>query len=44
MREYYGDGFRWFDLVRTWDKRAGKYTVCGTNKSDHTPVTHTREK
>ena len=34
MREYYGDGFRWFDLVRTqtWDKRAGKYTVCGTNK------------
>lgn len=45
MREYYGDGFRWFDLVRTqtWDKRAGKYTICGTNKSDHTPVTHTRE-
>lgn len=45
MREYYGDGFRWFDLVRTqtWDKRAGEYTVCGTNKSDHTPVTHTRE-
>lgn len=45
MREYYGDGFRWFDLVRTqtWDKRAGKYTVCGTNKSDHTPVIHTRE-
>lgn len=45
MREYYGDGFRWFDLVRTqtWDKRAGKYTVCGTNKSDHTPVVHTRE-
>lgn len=45
MREYYGDGFRWFDLVRTqtWDKRAGKYTVCGTNKSDHTPVTHNRE-
>ncbi len=45
MREYYGDGFRWFDLVRTqtWDKRAGKYTVCGTNKSDHTPIVHTRE-
>lgn len=45
MREYYGDGFRWFDLVRTqtWDKRARKYTVCGTNKSDHTPVTYTRE-
>lgn len=34
MREYCGDGFRWFDLVRTqtWDKRAGKYTVCGANK------------
>ena len=45
MREYYGDGFRWFDLVRTqtWDEEAGKYTVCGTNKSDHTPVVHTRE-
>ena len=44
MREYFGDGFRWFDLVRTqtWDKRAAKYTICGPGKSDHTPATVTR--
>lgn len=29
MREFYGDGFRWFDLVRTqiWAECAGKYTI-----------------
>ena len=45
LREYYGDGFRWFDLVRTqtWADRAKTYTVCGTDKSDHTPVTYTRD-
>ena len=44
MREYFGDGFRWFDLVRTqtWDKRAAKYTICGPGKADHTPATVTR--
>ncbi len=44
MREYFGDGFRWFDLVRTqtWAERAGTYTICGPGASDHTPATVTR--
>jgi hypothetical protein len=44
MREYFGDGFRWFDLIRTqtWAQRAGKYTICGPGASDHTPATVTR--
>ncbi len=45
MREYYGDGFRWFDLVRTqtWAERAGTFTICGVNPSDHTPETFHRD-
>ena len=45
MREYYGDGFRWFDLVRTqtWAERAASYTICGTDAADHTPATVTRD-
>jgi hypothetical protein len=45
LREYYGDGFRWFELVRTqtWAERAGKYTICGTGAGDHTPATVTRK-
>ena len=44
MREYYGDGFRWFDLVRTqtWAERAGKYTICGPGKTDLKSATVTR--
>lgn len=43
-REYYGEGYRWFDLVRTqkWAELAGTYTICGTDVGDHTPVTVTR--
>jgi hypothetical protein len=43
-REYYGEGYRWFDLVRTqtWATVAGSYTICGTAYGDHTPVTVTR--
>jgi len=43
-REYYGEGYRWFDLVRTqtWAQIAGSYTICGTAYGDHTPVTVTR--
>ncbi|WP_308991276.1 RagB/SusD family nutrient uptake outer membrane protein [Mariniflexile litorale] len=39
-REYYGEGKRWYDLARTqtWHTRAASYTICGTNKGDHTPV------
>jgi hypothetical protein len=43
-REFYGEGSRWFDLVRTqkWGELAATYTICGTNWGDHTPVTVTR--
>jgi hypothetical protein len=43
-REYYGEGYRWFDLVRTqrWAEVAGSYEIGGTAKGDHTPVTVTR--
>lgn len=43
-REYYGEGYRWFDLVRTqkWNELAGSYQICGTNYGDHTPATVNR--
>ncbi|RAV98905.1 RagB/SusD family nutrient uptake outer membrane protein [Pseudochryseolinea flava] len=44
-REYYGEGYRWYDLVRTqkWEEIAGSYTICGTAVGDRTPVTVTRQ-
>ena len=44
LREYYGEGQRWFELVRTqtWAERAKTFTSGGTNWSDHTPVAGTR--
>jgi starch-binding outer membrane protein, SusD/RagB family len=43
-REYYGEGFRWFDLVRTqkWGEIAATYKIASSNKGDHTAVTVTR--
>jgi hypothetical protein len=43
-REYYGEGLRWWDLVRTqkWTEYAASYTICGTAASDHTPKTYSR--
>lgn len=43
-REYFGEGLRWFDLIRTqkWSALAGSYTICGPTYGDHTPVTVTR--
>jgi hypothetical protein len=43
-REYYGEGYRWFDLVRTqtWSDIASTYKICGSSYGDHTPVTVTR--
>lgn len=43
-REYYGEGYRWYDLVRTqkWAEIAGSYTIGGKTYSDHTPVTYDR--
>ncbi|MDR3339217.1 MAG: RagB/SusD family nutrient uptake outer membrane protein [Candidatus Symbiothrix sp.] len=43
-REYYGEGYRWLDLVRTqkWAEIAKTYTICGSAAGNHTPVTVTR--
>ncbi len=43
-REYYGEGYRWFDLVRTqkWTELASSYKIGGSNYGDHTPATITR--
>lgn len=43
-REFFGEGYRWFDLVRTqkWGQLAQTYTIGGTAVGDHTPVTYTR--
>jgi starch-binding outer membrane protein, SusD/RagB family len=43
-REYYGEGFRWFDLARTqtWHTRAASYSIAGTAKGDRTQVTFNR--
>ncbi|WP_026704905.1 RagB/SusD family nutrient uptake outer membrane protein [Flavobacterium soli] len=43
-REYYAEGYRWFDLVRTqkWEELAGSYEICGPTYGDHTPQTFTR--
>lgn len=43
-REYFGEGYRWYDLIRTqkWEEVASTYEIAGTAKGDHTPVTVTR--
>ncbi|WP_345949650.1 MULTISPECIES: RagB/SusD family nutrient uptake outer membrane protein [unclassified Mucilaginibacter] len=43
-REFYGEGGRWLDLIRTqkWGEVARTFTICGTNFGDHTPATVTR--
>lgn len=43
-REYFGEGHRWFDLVRTqkWNELAGTYEIASSNYGDHTPQTFTR--
>ncbi|MFL9843591.1 RagB/SusD family nutrient uptake outer membrane protein [Flavobacterium sp. ST-119] len=43
-REYYGEGHRWFDLVRTqkWGEKAATYTICGSALYAHTPETFQR--
>ncbi len=42
-REFFGEGIRWLDLVRTqkWAELAGTYTICdnsGSSSGDHIPV------
>lgn len=42
-REFYGEGYRWFDLVRTqkWNEYADSYVICG-GKGDYNPQTYSR--
>ncbi|WP_367914700.1 RagB/SusD family nutrient uptake outer membrane protein [Leadbetterella sp. DM7] len=44
-REYFAEGYRWFDLIRTqkWGEVAAKYTIGGPNLTDHTPQTFNRD-
>ena len=44
-REYFGEGKRWHDLVRTqeWGDIAGSYRISGSSYGDHTPQTITRD-
>ncbi|MFA9391995.1 MAG: RagB/SusD family nutrient uptake outer membrane protein [Prolixibacteraceae bacterium] len=44
-REYYGEGFRWYDLARTqkWAELAGSYKIASATKGDHNAVTFTRD-
>lgn len=43
-REYFGEGYRWLDLVRTqkWNELADTYEICGDGLGEHTPQTITR--
>ncbi len=44
-REYYAEGIRWYDLVRTqtWEELAGEYSIAGRDYGDHTPETFQRD-
>lgn len=43
-REYYGEGYRWFDLVRTqkWGELASTYQIGGSDKGEHSPISVNR--
>ncbi|MBT2620031.1 MULTISPECIES: RagB/SusD family nutrient uptake outer membrane protein [Chryseobacterium] len=43
-REYYGEFYRWYDLVRTqkWSEYAATYQIGGASYGNHTPETVTR--
>lgn len=43
-REYYGEFYRWYDLVRTqkWAQYAATYQIGGASYGDHTPQTVSR--
>jgi hypothetical protein len=44
-REYYGEGYRWYDLVRTqkWEELSKTYKIAGSALGDHNAVTITRD-
>ena len=43
-REYFGEGMRWYDLVRTqkWGEYASSYEIGGNDAADHNPTVTTR--
>lgn len=43
-REYFGEGMRWYDLVRTqkWNEYADSYEIAGNDATDHSPTTTNR--
>jgi hypothetical protein len=43
-REFYGEGYRWYDLIRTqtWANLSSTYQICGSAYGNHTPQTFTR--
>jgi len=43
-REFFGEGYRWFDLVRTqkWNEYADTYVICGDDRGDRNAVTYNR--
>ncbi|WP_228851424.1 RagB/SusD family nutrient uptake outer membrane protein [Aegicerativicinus sediminis] len=43
-REYFGEGYRWYDLVRTqkWTEYASSYEIGGNSASDHSPTVTNR--
>ena len=43
-REYYGEGYRWYDLIRTqqWANLSTTYQIGGSAYGNHTPQTFTR--
>ncbi|WNH13836.1 RagB/SusD family nutrient uptake outer membrane protein [Thalassobellus suaedae] len=43
-REYFGEGYRWFDLVRTqkWAEIAATYKIGSNDATDHSPAEFTR--
>ncbi|TDP02253.1 RagB/SusD family nutrient uptake outer membrane protein [Flavobacterium sp. 245] len=44
-REYYGEGYRWYDLLRTqkWTELSSSYQICGPAYGNHTPLTVARD-
>lgn len=40
-REYFGEGYRWYDLIRTqkWEELASSYRIAGSQYGDHSAQT-----